>query len=432
MCAPPSTPYPLKKGWLYIRTNMSQARKGSIAFILITLLLDTLGIGLVIPVMPRLFADFLGGDLVEASKYYGPFISMYAAMQFAFAPIIAGLSDRFGRRPVILSALLGMATNYIVLALAPTLPWLFAGRIVVGITGASFSAANAYIADITPPERRAQSFGMVGAAFGLGFVLGPALGGTLSKISLRLPFYVSAGLNLLNFCYGLFVLPESLKPENRRPFSFKRANPFATLRNVSATPILLGLTGTIMCGFLSQQMLQSTWAVYTDFAFGWDTLSVGLSLGVVGLGSAFVQGFLVRKVIPWAGERRSILFGMSIGALGFLAFSVATKGWMMYAILVPFVLSGLSGPAIQALITKEVEPNAQGELQGSIASLNSLMAIVGPVVGNGLFRSFTKGVMGIRFPGAAFLAAALLNLLGMMIAARLFARTPAAEAKPKA
>lgn len=401
---------------------MNQAKKGGIAFILITLILDTLGIGVIIPISVRLVAEFVGGDLVEASKYTGPFTSTYAAMLFFFAPIVAGISDRYGRRPVILIAALGMGTNYILQALAPTLSWLFVGRVIAGITGASFSSANAYIADITPPEKRAQAYGLVGAAFGLGFIIGPPLGGFLGSISLRLPFYVSGALSLLSFCYGYFVLPESLKEEHRRPFSWKRANPFATLKNISATPVLLGLTFTILCGFLSQQILQNTWVIYTDYRFGWDKLAVGLSLGTVGVGSAFVQGYLVRRAIPWLGERRSILVGMSISAAGFVGFAFANQGWMMYAILIPFVLGGIAGPATQALLTKEVGPSAQGELQGSIASLSSITAILGPVIGNGLFGYFSKGVMGLRFPGAAFFVSALLNLMGMAMAARLFSR----------
>lgn len=410
---------------------MNQARKGGIAFILITLLLDTLGIGIIIPISVPLVAQFVGGDMVEASTYTGPFTATYATMQFIFSPVLAGLSDRYGRRPVILIAVLGMGLNYLIQAFAPSLAWLFVGRVIAGITGASFSSANAYIADVTPPEKRAQAYGMVGAAFGLGFILGPPLGGMLGEISLRLPFFVSAGLSLLSFCYGSFVLPESLSEQNRRAFAWKRANPFATLKNVSSTPVLLGLTVTILCGLLAQQVLQNTWVLYTSYRYNWSHLAVGLSLGTVGVGNVIVQGFLVRRAIPWMGERRAILLGMTIGALGFLAMSMATQGWMIYVILVPFVFSGLAGPATQALLTKEVGPNAQGELQGAISSLTALMAIAGPVVGNGLFRVFSKGFMGIRYPGAPFVASALLNTFGMAMAARLFAKMPEQKKAPE-
>src|SRR3984957_10274991 len=287
-----------------------EPRRAGTAFVLVTVLLDTLGLGLIIPVAPRLVASFLGGDLRAASHYFGAMVSLYAAMQFLFAPVVGGMSDRFGRRPVILVSLLGAAASYLLSGFAPALGWLFVGRVISGITGASFSAAGAYVADVTPPEKRAQSFGLIGAVFGLGFILGPALGGILGDVGLRLPYFVAAGLNFVNMMYGLFVLPESLAPENRRPFSFARANPLGSLRALGRHPIVLGLTGTMMCSFMAQWILQSTWALHTMSRFGWSLRMVGVSLMVVGVATAVVQGGLVRAVVPRLGERRALIVGL--------------------------------------------------------------------------------------------------------------------------
>ncbi|MCC6553044.1 MAG: TCR/Tet family MFS transporter [Polyangiaceae bacterium] len=403
---------------------MSRSRDAGVAFILITLLLDTLGMGLVFPVLPRLVATFLGGDLPAASRYYGAFAAVYAAMQFIFAPILGGLSDRFGRRAVILSSLLGAALDYVLLSLAPDLAWLFIGRVIAGITGASFSAATAYIADVTPPEQRAQSFGLIGAAFGLGLIVGPALGGVLADLHLRLPFVVAAGLNFLNFLYGLFVLPESLAREHRRPFSFARANPLASLRNVARHPIVLGLTGTLICAFLAQMILQSSWALHGMSRFGWTQLDVGISLAVVGVASAVVQGGLIRLIMPRLRERRALIVGLLLNICGFIAFGLATRTWMMYATTLPFALGGISGPATQSLISREVGPSEQGEIQGSLSSLQSVTAIVGPLLATSLFARFTPEAASPRIQGAHYFAAALLNICGLLLALRLFARTP--------
>jgi MFS transporter, DHA1 family, tetracycline resistance protein len=403
---------------------MIRNRTASISFLLVTLLLDTLGIGLIIPVLPRLVASFMGGDVLSASGYYGAFIAIYAVMQFLFAPIIGGLSDRFGRRLVILASLAGAALDYVLLAVAPNLAWLFVGRVVAGITGASFSAANAYIADVTPQEKRAQSFGLIGAAFGLGFIIGPAIGGLVGAVHLRAPFFVAAGLNLVNFLYGVFVLPESLPPDRRRPFSIARANPLASLVNLRRHPVVLGLSGTLVCSFLAQQMLQSIWPLYGDARFGWGPREVGLSLTVVGVMSAFVQGVLVRALIPRIGERRALVLGLLLSVLGFAGFGLATQGFMMYVILVPFALGGVAGPATQALISARVDPSEQGELQGTLASMMSVTAIVGPLVATWLFGYFTRGGSAPYVPGAPYFAAAALNLCGLLLALRLFSRSP--------
>ncbi len=398
------------------------SRRGSTPFVLITILLDTLGIGLIIPVAPRLVASFLGGDLSKASHSFGLLVSLYALMQFLFAPIIGGLSDRFGRRAVILVSLLGAAASYLLSALAPTLSWLFVGRIIAGITGASFSAANAYVADVTPPEKRAQSFGLVGAAFGFGFILGPALGGALGDIGLRAPYYVAAGLNFVNLIYGLFVLPESLPLESRRAFSLVRSNPFGALRNLAKHPIVIGLTGTIFCGFIAQWMLQSVWALDMQTRFGWSLRAVGVSLMLVGVATALVQGLGIRALLPRLGQRNALLFGLALSTLGHVAFGLASRGWMIYVLIFPFALGGIAGPATQAILTHEVGATEQGELQGSVNSLGGLAAILGPLIGTALLGRFGPIDAHPHIEGSAFYVAACFNALGLLLALRVFAK----------
>jgi DHA1 family tetracycline resistance protein-like MFS transporter len=405
-------------------------RRGATSFVFVTVLLDILGIGLIIPVGPRLVASFLGNDLEAASHWFGLLFSLFAVMQFIFSPILGGLSDRLGRRPVILLSLLGAASSYLLIAFAPTLAWLFVGRIITGATAASFSAAGAYIADVTPPEKRAQSFGALGAAFGLGFILGPAMGGVLGDISLRLPYLVAAGLNGLNLIYGVFVLPESLAPENRRPFSLLRSNPFGSLRMLGRHPIVLGLTGTMFSGFLAQFIMQSVWALHSQTRFGWSLKEVGVSLMVAGLATALAQGLLIRGVMPRLGERRVLLLGIVVGTLAFIGFALADRGWLMYVFIFPLAAGGLSGPATQALISREVGPKEQGELQGSLTSLQGLAAIVGPLLGTTLLARFGPETSTPHIPGAPFFAAAVCNAVGLALAVRLFARMPAA--KPQA
>lgn len=407
---------------------MKQPRNATIATVVVTLLLDSFGIGLVIPVLPELVTNFLDGDLVASSHYYGIFVAIYAAMQFVFAPILGSLSDRFGRRPVILISLLGAGLDYLLLAFAPDLSWLFVGRVISGVTGASFSAATAYIADVTPSDKRAQSFGLIGAAFGIGFIIGPAVGGLLGGIQLRLPFFIAAALNLLNFLYGVFMLPESLSQDNRRPFSLRRANPFSSLVNLGRHPFILGLTGTLVCIYLAQQIFISIWALYGADRFGWREVDVGVSLTVVGLSTALVQGGLIRVVMPKLRERRALMLGLVFSAIGLVGFGAATSGWMMYAIIFPFTLSGFAAPAIQSLVSREVSDSEQGEIQGSLGSLASLAAIVGPLIGTALFARFGTGAAVPRVPGVSFFAAASMSVIGLLLVMRLFARTP--EAAP--
>jgi len=397
-------------------------RRAAVPFILITVLLDTLGVGLIIPVGPRLVASFLHDDLESAARWFGVLMSLYSVMQFVFAPILGGLSDRFGRRTVILMSLAGAATSYLASGLAPALWWLFVGRTVAGITGASFSAANAYIADVTPPEKRAASFGAVGAVFGLGFILGPLLGGFLGDYGLRIPYFVGAGLNFVNLLYGFFVLPESLSKDHRRPFSFARANPVGSLGHLRKHPLVLRLTGTLVCSFLAQFVLQSTWALYSQARYGWTFRQVGFSFMAVGLSMALVQGVLVRAVMPVLREKRALVLGLAFGATGYALIGLASRGWMLYAFIPMLALGGIAGPAVQAIITREVGPREQGELQGALNSLQGLTAIVGPIIGTSLLAQFGTDASVVHVPGAPFFAACFFSASGLLLAVRTLAR----------
>jgi MFS transporter, DHA1 family, tetracycline resistance protein len=390
----------------------------AIFFILVTVLIDVIGIGIIIPIMPSLYQELTGGTVSEASQYSAYLVFIYALMQFIFSPIIGGLSDQFGRRPVLLMSLFGFGMDFIFLALAPSIGWLFVGRIISGIAGASFTTANAYIADITEPEKRAQSFGMIGAAFGLGFIIGPSLGGILGEYGTRIPFWVSAGLALLNWLYGYFILPESLLLENRRKFDIKRANPIGSLMNLKKYPYVLALVLSLFLVNVSNFATQGTWSFYGIEKFSWSKLEVGLSLGFVGLMVAIVQGGLIRVIIPKLGQERSLFLGLAINALGLAAFAFASSSWMMYAIMVPFAVGGLAGPAFQGIISNQVGKNEQGELQGGLTSLMSIAAIVGQPLMLGLFRTFTKENAPIYFPGAPFLMGGLLSLISLLLVFR--------------
>jgi DHA1 family tetracycline resistance protein-like MFS transporter len=390
----------------------------AIFFILVTVLIDVIGIGIIIPIMPSLYQELTGGTVSEASQYSAYLVFIYALMQFIFSPIIGGLSDQYGRRPVLLMSLFGFGLDFIFLALAPSIGWLFVGRIISGIAGASFTTANAYIADITEPEKRAQSFGMIGAAFGLGFIIGPSLGGILGEHGTRIPFWVSAGLALLNWLYGYFILPESLLPENRRKFDIKRANPIGSLMNLKKYPYVLALVLSLFLVNVSNFATQGTWSFYGIEKFSWSKLEVGLSLGFVGLMVAIVQGGLIRVIIPKLGQERSLFLGLAINALGLAAFAFASSSWMMYAIMVPFAVGGLAGPAFQGIISNQVGKNEQGELQGGLTSLMSIAAIIGQPLMLGLFRTFTKENAPVYFPGAPFLMGGLLSLISLLLVFR--------------
>jgi MFS transporter, DHA1 family, tetracycline resistance protein len=400
-------------------------RKAAIVFILITLFIDILGIGIVIPVLPELIKEFTDGDAALAGKYYGWIGASYALMQFFFAPILGALSDRFGRRPVILLSLLGLGIDYIILGFANSLVWLFIGRIIAGIMGASFTAANAYIADISTPENRAQNFGFVGVAFGLGFIFGPVLGGILGGIDLRLPFFVSAALVLLNVLYGFFILPESLKKEHRSNFSWAKANPASSILNLRNYPLVANLAFAFLFITLAQGGLQTVWVLYTGYRFGWGEMTNGLSLGLVGITAAIVQGGLVRPIIKTLGERRTILMSLGISVISFMLYGLAAKGWMMLATIVLGALAGVSQPAIQGLVAGSIEPNEQGKVQGSLTSLFSLTSIFAPLIfASGLFSYFTSAQAPLRLPGAPFFLGALFNLISLFIVFSIFKKFP--------
>ena len=395
-------------------------RKPALSFIFITLALDILGIGLIIPILPRLIESFESGNVAAASKTVGLLAALYSLMQFLCAPLLGSLSDRFGRRPVILSSLLGSGLDYFLLAFAPSLGWFFIGRIISGITGANFAAASAYIADVSPPEKRAANFGLIGAAFGLGFILGPALGGLLGNVGLRVPFMVAGGLTLLNWLYGWFVLPESLAPKNRRAFSWARSNPAGSLLALRRYPMVLGLTGTYFLIYLAHQALPATWVLYTSYRYHWTVGQTGLSLAIVGLMAAIVQGGLTRIIVRRIGEQKAVTLGLSIAALAYAGYGLATQGWMIYAVLVFGSLGGITGPSVQGLISRSVGADEQGGVQGSLTSLASVSGIIGPPIATGLFAHFIGRNAPANLPGAAFFFSALLTIVAMLLAVRSF------------
>jgi DHA1 family tetracycline resistance protein-like MFS transporter len=392
-------------------------QKNALLFIFITLLIDCTGIGIIIPVTPKLIQELIGGDISEASKYGGWLAFAYGIMQFLFSSVLGGLSDRFGRRPVLLISLLGLGIDYIFLAFAPTMFWLFVGRIIAGISGASFTTASAYIADISEPEKRAQNFGMVGAAFGIGFILGPLIGGLFADFGSRVPFLIAAGLSLLNALYGYFVLPESLSQENRRAFDWKRANPIGTFINLKRHKEIIWLIIAVFLLNIAGQSPQSTWTYYTILKFDWSTKMVGASLAFIGLSIAIVQGGLIRIIVPKLGQKKSVYLGFLFSLIGYILFAFANQGWMMFAFMVPFALGGIAMPAIQGIISNRVAANEQGEMQGAITSLISVTAIVGPVLMTELFYFFTQKNSSIYFPGAPFIMSSVLVAISLIIAA---------------
>jgi len=398
---------------------MSSTRTPALVFIFLTMLMDVIGFGLIIPVLPKLLEEMTGGDLSTAARWGGILMFTYAAMQFLFSPIVGGLSDQFGRRPVILASLFAFSIDFVIQGFAPNLGWFFVGRILGGITGASFSSGMAYIADVSPVEKRAQNFGLVGAAFGLGFIIGPLIGGVVSfHYGIRAPFFVAGGLAMLNWLYGYFVLPESLAPENRRPFNWKRANPIGSLRSLRRYPVILSLVASLICIYIAGHANQSTWTYITMKKFDWDERSVGYSLAFVGLMTAIVQGGLTRILIPKMGQKNAVFAGLGLYSIGFVLFAFANQGWMMFAFMIPFSLGGIAGPSLQAIISGQVPSNEQGELQGALTSLVSLTSIIGPLLMTFLFSYFTAPESSIQFPGAPFLMGAFLSLLSMLLAMR--------------
>ena len=394
-------------------------------FIMITIFLDILGVGIIVPILPELIKQFVGGSTAQAARYFGVIAAVYALMQFLFAPVWGALSDKFGRRPIILLSDLGLTLDYLIQGFAPTIGWLFLGRILAGVMGASFTAANAYIADVSTPENRAQNFGLVGVAFGLGFIIGPLLGGVLGAISLRLPFFVSAGLVVLNLLYGYFVLPESLAPENRSGFSWRKANPISSIAGLRDYPLVLGLAVAFIFASLAQRGLENVWVLYTGYSFGWDERANGYALGLVGVMAVIVQGFLIGPVIKRLGERRAILMGLGFSVFSFAAYGLATQGWMMLVIIVLGSLSGVAAPAIQGLVAGVVNPSEQGKVQGALTSLTSLTSIVAPLLFTSLlFGYFTSSAAPVILPGAPFFLGSLLFVIALIVLLRLFKRLP--------
>lgn len=394
---------------------MSARYKASLGFIFITILVDVIGIGIIIPVLPSLIESLNGEGLSEASRIGGWLMFSYAAMQFVFAPVLGELSDRFGRRPIILLALLGLGIDYIFHAFAPTIGWLFVGRILAGITGASFTVATAYIADISTPEKKAQNFGLIGAAFGLGFIVGPVIGGIASKWGVQMPFFIAAGLSLLNFLYGLLILPESHKLENRRPFEWKRANPIGSLLHLRRYPVVISFLIPFFLIYIAGHSVQSTWTFFTMFRFDWDETTVGYSLAVVGVLVAAVQGGLVRVIVKKLGEMKTVLLGMGFWMAGLMLFAFASEGWMMFAFLLPYCLGGIAGPTLQGIISNQVSAKEQGELQGALTSLISLTSIIGPPLMTWIFYKFTEEDTSTTFAGAPFLLGAILILISILL-----------------
>lgn len=395
---------------------MSSKKSAAIGFIFITMLIDIIGIGIIIPVIPKLLQELNHSDISDAARLGGWLAFAYAFTQFICAPLMGSLSDKFGRRPILLISLMAFAVDYLVLALAPNVPWLFVGRIIAGITGASISTAMAYISDVSTPENKAKNFGLVGAAFGIGFIIGPVIGGLLGQFGSRVPFYAAAILCFVNFIYGYFVLPESLKPEKRRAFEWKAANPIGALARLKKFPTIIGLVTAMFFMYFASHAVNGNWSFYTMYRYHWDERMVGISLGVVGLLVAIVQGGLVRFINPRIGNGKSILIGFALNAIGQFLIAVATQEWMVLVFLIPYCLGGLAGPAIQTEITNHVPANEQGQIQGTLASLNSATATFGPLVMTSTFYYFTHSEAPFEFPGAPFILAAFLMLIALWFA----------------
>jgi DHA1 family tetracycline resistance protein-like MFS transporter len=398
---------------------VAPARPAAVIFILITVLLDMLALGMIIPVLPILIETFRGGDTVLAAETLALFGTVWAAMQFFASPVLGSLSDRFGRRPVVLMSNFGLGFDYILMALAPTLPWLFVGRLISGVTAASIPAAFAYIADVTPPERRAKSFGMMGAAFGIGFIVGPMCGGLLSRGGPRLPFWVAAALSLANAMYGLFVLPESLPATRRMAFSWKRANPWGALKLLQTHRQLLGFATVHFLYYLAHQSLQNVFVLYVGYRYAWDSFQVGLALGAVGVATSIVQGGLVGPIVGKIGERRAMVIGLAFGVMSFVIYGLARTGAEFMLGIAVMSLWGLYGPSAQGLMTRRVGANEQGQLQGALSSVVTITGIVGPSLFSLTFATVIGSHRDWHLPGAPFLLAACLLTLAAGVAWRI-------------
>jgi DHA1 family tetracycline resistance protein-like MFS transporter len=390
--------------------------KAGIPFILISVLLDVLSLGVVIPVLAKLVKELLNDNTADAAAYVGWFATVWAFMQFFSSPIMGALSDRFGRRPVLLISAFGLGIDYILMAMAPNLTWLFIGRVLTGITAASFSTASAYIADVTPPENRSAAFGIFGAAFGLGFILGPALGGYLGDIDLRLPFWVSAALTLANATYGFFILPESLPPEKRSPFRWSRANPLGSLQLLRSQSGLLAMAAILFCYHLAHHVFSSVFVLYTDKRFGWTPSMVGFTLSTVGILNFIVQGILIRPAVRTLGEKALVFIGLIGGIVGFAAYAIADTGEAFYASTVIFATMGFFNASIQGLMSKRIDPSEQGQLSGANSSLNGIAGMFGPPLFAIVFQNSIDPRNGWDSPGAPFALAAAILGIGLLLA----------------
>jgi MFS transporter, DHA1 family, tetracycline resistance protein len=411
-----------------ISPSQSGPGRAAFAFILVMVALDFLAFGIIAPVLPDLIRQFEGGDFGRASDITGYLLFAWNAMQFLFSPILGAWSDRFGRRPIILLSCFGLGIDYIVMALAPTLRWLFLGRIISGITASNVSTAFAYVTDVTPPEKRAKPFGYISAAFGLGFVIGPAVGGYLGNANIRAPFWVAAILSLINSLYGFFVLPESLPPERRTKSAWHMANPLGSLSLLRSHPQLAGLSVVVTLYYLAHNSVPSMWALYTMKRYDWSRGDVGLSLAAVGVCASLISGVLVGPFVKRFGERRSVLFGLFCGTLGFLGFALAPRGWMLYAVIPFIALWGIAAPAIQSLMSRRVDPSSQGKLQGAINSLRAITGMAGPVLFTQVFAYAISPRMNFHIPGAPYDVAAVLLLSSLLLAA--YVTQPRPESAP--
>lgn len=388
------------------------------SFIFVTVLLDSIGFGIIMPVVPHLIMDITGDGLAEAARIAGLLMFTFAAMQFIASPILGNLSDRYGRRPILLFSLLAMGCNFLLMGWAPTLIWLFFGRIISGVSASTFGTANAYIADTFPPEKRAQYFALLGAGFGAGFIIGPAIGGFLGEFGPRTPFFAAAGLTFINVIYGFFVLPESLKPENRRAFHLARANPLAAIRQLWQYPIVVMLLFVSFFYSLGHFALPSVWAFFTIEKFQWTPRDIGISLSAVGVAMIFVQAYLIRLVLPLWGPMKTAVVGLIATAISFFGYAFIPFAWMMYVVIAIGALQGFVMPSIQSMMSGRVPANAQGELQGAIGSLSGLVTIISPPFMTELFAYFSGSGAPIYFPGAPFFAAAILTLLALVLLLR--------------
>tara|TARA_R110000868_G_scaffold99858_4_gene274675 strand:+ start:398 stop:1645 length:1248 start_codon:yes stop_codon:yes gene_type:complete len=390
-------------------------KKSALLFIFITILVDVIGIGIILPIIPDLIMELTGEGIHKAVIYGMWLTAAFAGMQFLFSPILGEISDQYGRRPILLLALFGLTIDYLIHAWAPSIFWLFLGRFLAGITGASFTVASAYIADISTKENKAKNFGLIGAAFGLGFIIGPGIGGYFGNIDIRLPFYIAAGLTFANFLFGLFLVPESLISENRRPAQLFKMIPGVSLLSFKNYKGVLLLILAFFLANLAGQSLPSVWSYYGIERYQWNPKQIGISLMIVGLLVAFVQGFLVGVLVKKFGKRKVITFGFLLWTIGMFLFSIASSPWMLYAFLIPYALGGIAGPTVQGVISNQVSEKEQGNLQGAITSLLSLTAILGQLIFSSVFYFFIRPNQSVYFPGAPYALAALFLFIAFII-----------------